>query len=101
MLLEKRRNAVILLVENKLIKYFKMDESSSLCNDEDPVKLPDDTLAILNEFLQNKKERESLESHNQSNNIFEENWVNYNRFVKALQKIIFKISINYLISFSN
>lgn len=86
MLLEKRRNAVILLIENKLTKHFKMDESSSFCNevdDEDPVKLPDDTLAILNEFLQNKKERESLESHNQSNNIFEENWVNYNRFVST------------------
>lgn len=39
--------------------------------DDDPVELPPDTLAILNEFLQNKNKQTSLECED----MFEENWV--------------------------
>lgn len=39
--------------------------------DDDPVELPPDTLAILNEFLQNKDKQKSLEC----GDMFEENWV--------------------------
>lgn len=39
--------------------------------DDDPVELPPDTLAILQEFLQNQNMQKSLESED----MFEENWV--------------------------
>lgn len=42
--------------------------------DEDPIELPPDTLAILNEFLRNKSKQESLET---SHGNFEEDWVRY------------------------
>lgn len=46
--------------------------------DDDDIKLPPDTLAILNDFLQNKKHAEQLEQQidgTNSNNTFEEDWV--------------------------
>lgn len=42
--------------------------------DDDPVELPADTLAILNEFLQSKQEQESVESGVAD---VEENWACY------------------------
>lgn len=39
--------------------------------DKDPVELPPDTLAILQEFLQNKDKQSSSECEE----MFEENWV--------------------------
>ena len=42
--------------------------------DEDPIELPPDTLAILNEFLRNKSTQESLDT---SHGNFEEDWVVY------------------------
>lgn len=58
--------------------------------DEDPIELPPDTLAILNEFLRNKSAQESLETNHGS---FEEDWVvytyiNHLRFIKC-NKYIF------------
>lgn len=45
-------------------------------NEDDPVALPADTLAILNEFLQNKRDQESFESNGPGNSVmFEEDWV--------------------------
>lgn len=46
--------------------------------DDDDIKLPADTLAILNDFLQNKNHTEQLELQidgTNSNNTFEEDWV--------------------------
>lgn len=46
--------------------------------DDDDIKLPPDTLAILNDFLRNKNHAEQLELQidgNNSNNTFEEDWV--------------------------
>lgn len=40
--------------------------------DNDSITLPPDTLAILKEFLQNQKIRESMESQQAT---FEEDWV--------------------------
>lgn len=42
--------------------------------DDDPIELPSDTLAILNEFLQNKSMQESTGT---SHINFEEDWVKY------------------------
>lgn len=42
--------------------------------DDDPIELPSDTLAILNEFLQNRNMQESTEK---SHSNFEEDWVKY------------------------
>lgn len=42
--------------------------------DDDPIELPSDTLAILNEFLQNKSMQESTGT---SHSNFEEDWVKY------------------------
>lgn len=45
-------------------------------DDDDAVKLPADTLAILNEFLRNKAYNETRELQQaESVNSFEENWV--------------------------
>lgn len=46
--------------------------------DDDDIKLPADTLAILNEFLRNKNEAEQLELQIDGDNMdkaFEEDWV--------------------------
>lgn len=50
--------------------------------DDDDIKLPADTLAILNDFLHNKKHTEQLELQidgTNSNNTFEEDWVGLER----------------------
>lgn len=47
----------------------KIDE----INDEDSIELPADTMEILNEFLYNKRMRESIENSTE----FEEDWVKY------------------------
>lgn len=55
-------------------------------DDDDDLKLPADTLAILNEFLQNKKQTEQLELQadgENSSRTFEEDWVNE---IRALKK---------------
>lgn len=47
-------------------------------SDDDDIKLPADTLAILNEFLQQKNQAEQQESQtdgDNSNKTFEEDWV--------------------------
>lgn len=47
--------------------------------DDDDLKLPADTLAILNEFLRNKNQTEQLELQDDGENsskTFEEDWVN-------------------------
>lgn len=54
-------------------------ESADNTIDEDPVELPADTLAILNEFLQEQqKQKVEAEQSNGNGNgvcVFEENWV--------------------------
>lgn len=51
-------------------------DQKRIVNEDDPVTLPADTLAILNEFLQNKREQESSESNEpDKQDIFEEDWV--------------------------
>lgn len=51
-------------------------DQEKIDNEDDPVTLPADTLAILNEFLQNKREQESSESNGpDKQNMFEEDWV--------------------------
>lgn len=53
----------------KIPENTKMDIGEE--QDDDLVELPPDTLAILNEFLQNKDNQKSLESED----VFEEDWV--------------------------
>lgn len=48
---------------------FKVENNDNV---EDEISLPPDTLAILAEFLENKKKQEYIESNQ---NIFEEDWV--------------------------
>lgn len=54
-----------------------MSSDQERINDEDdPVALSADTLAILNEFLQSKREQESSESNGpDKQDMFEEDWV--------------------------
>lgn len=60
--------------KNIAVKPTSVGDESDV-NDE--IKLPADTQAILNEFLRQKKETESLEvQNNESDGTFEEDWVN-------------------------
>lgn len=55
-------------------------------SDDEKIELPADTLAILNEFLQNKREQdlkaEEGDQSNTTNGVFEEDWVNVSKFMR-------------------
>lgn len=59
----------------------EINEGDGVGFDDDDIKLPADTLAILNEFLRNRNQAEQLELQidgNNTNGTFEEDWVRVN-----------------------
>lgn len=58
-----------------------INEGDGVRFDDDDIKLPADTLTILNEFLRNRNQAEQLELQidgNNTNDTFEEDWVRVN-----------------------